>query len=127
MPRNTRVGCSGWQYTHWRGDFYPAELPRSRWFAHYTLTFDTVEINNSFSISLFARLNPPRVGGGPFIYVQFHFETKKYGRRLHVFACFNNDTRGQAPRDAMRLRKKIAGTIARRANARAPRTYTSDR
>jgi uncharacterized protein YecE (DUF72 family) len=42
------VGCSGWQYRHWRGDFYPAELPVSRWFAHYALTFDTVEINNSF-------------------------------------------------------------------------------
>jgi len=28
-----RVGCSGWQYAHWRGDFYPAELPASRWFA----------------------------------------------------------------------------------------------
>jgi uncharacterized protein YecE (DUF72 family) len=43
-----RVGCSGWEYKHWRGDFYPAELPRPRWFAHYTGTFDTVEINNTF-------------------------------------------------------------------------------
>lgn len=43
-----RVGCSGWQYKHWRGDFYPAELPMSKWFAHYAQTFDTVEINNSF-------------------------------------------------------------------------------
>src|SRR5437764_3830019 len=43
-----RVGCSGWQYKHWRGDFYPAELPLSQWFAYYTQRFDTVEINNSF-------------------------------------------------------------------------------
>ncbi len=43
-----RIGCSGWQYKHWRGDFYPEGLPQSRWFAHYALTFDTVEINNSF-------------------------------------------------------------------------------
>jgi uncharacterized protein YecE (DUF72 family) len=43
-----RVGCSGWQYKHWRGDFYPADVPQSRWFEHYALTFDTVEINNSF-------------------------------------------------------------------------------
>ena len=42
------VGCSGWQYQHWRGDFYPTERPTSRWFAHYALTFDTVEVNNSF-------------------------------------------------------------------------------
>lgn len=43
-----RIGCSGWQYRHWRGTFYPAELPQSRWFEHYTSIFDTVEINNSF-------------------------------------------------------------------------------
>lgn len=43
-----RIGCSGWQYKHWRADFYPADLPQSRWFGHYALTFDTVEINNSF-------------------------------------------------------------------------------
>jgi uncharacterized protein YecE (DUF72 family) len=43
-----RVGCSGWQYRHWRGDFYPAELPASRWLEHYTRHFDTVEINNTF-------------------------------------------------------------------------------
>ena len=46
-PR-VHVGCSGWQYRHWRGNFYPAELPQSRWFAHYAQVFDTVEINNSF-------------------------------------------------------------------------------
>ena len=33
--KTLRIGCSGWQYAHWRGDFYPAELPTSRWFAHY--------------------------------------------------------------------------------------------
>lgn len=48
MAQQIRIGCSGWQYAHWRGDFYPSELPQSRWFAHYALTFDTVEINNSF-------------------------------------------------------------------------------
>jgi uncharacterized protein YecE (DUF72 family) len=43
-----RIGCSGWQYRHWRGDFYPAELGQSRWFEFYATRFDTVEINNSF-------------------------------------------------------------------------------
>jgi uncharacterized protein YecE (DUF72 family) len=42
------VGCSGWEYKHWRGDFYPADLPRTRWFEHYASVFDTVEINNTF-------------------------------------------------------------------------------
>jgi uncharacterized protein YecE (DUF72 family) len=43
-----RIGCSGWQYQHWRGDFYPAELPQSVWLEYYAERFDTVEINNTF-------------------------------------------------------------------------------
>jgi len=43
-----RVGCSGWQYKHWRGDFYPADVPVAGWFDYYAQRFDTVEINNSF-------------------------------------------------------------------------------
>src|SRR5687767_14193472 len=46
--RRLRIGCSGWQYKHWRGDFYPEDLPQKRWFEHYASVFDTVEINNSF-------------------------------------------------------------------------------
>jgi uncharacterized protein YecE (DUF72 family) len=248
-----RVGCSGWQYEHWRGEFYPAELAASRWFAHYALSFDTVEINSSFyrlpEAATFSRWRdqapsrflyavkasrflthmkklkdpddplrlffdrarylgphlgpilyqlPPnlainlerleifleaihrvwadlpvgrpktarpshtiefrhsswyddrvydllrrhrvalclhdmrgsatdRVAVGPFIYVRFHFGTRKYGGRytderldqwaewlaarheegMDVFAYFNNDTGGHAPRDAVRLRTLI--------------------
>jgi uncharacterized protein YecE (DUF72 family) len=47
-PGAARVGCSGWEYKHWRGDFYPDTLPRTRWFEHYASVFDTVEINNTF-------------------------------------------------------------------------------
>jgi uncharacterized protein YecE (DUF72 family) len=62
-----RVGCSGWQYKHWRGDFYPANLPSSRWFGHYASRFDTVEVNNTFyrlpeatTFAAWARAAPPR-------------------------------------------------------------------
>lgn len=50
MPALSRicVGCSGWEYKHWRGDFYPADIPKTRWFEHYAARFDTVEINNTF-------------------------------------------------------------------------------
>src|SRR3954463_10165033 len=61
-----RVGCSGWQYKHWRGDFYPADLPATRWFEHYATRFDTVEINNTFyrlpeapTFATWARRAPP--------------------------------------------------------------------
>ena len=249
LPQQIRVGCSGWQYKHWAASakasagqaaFYPAGLPQSRWFDHYALTFDTVEINNTFyrlpppetfvkwreqaprrflyavKASRFlthmkklkdpeeplfrffesARQLGPRLGPvlyqlppgwkvdlprfehflrslprgyrhtvefrepswyddrvysllqkykvalclhdmegsasqrlivGPFIYVRFHHGTKKYGGRysddrldewadwltlrisngVEVFAYFNNDTGGHAPRDAVRLRDRL--------------------
>jgi uncharacterized protein YecE (DUF72 family) len=244
-----RIGCSGWQYKHWRGDFYPAGLPTSRWFAAYARVFDTVEINNSFYrwpqpetfdkwrdqappgflyavkasrfLTHMKKLKdpeaplertfehaehlgkhlgpvlyqlPPRWGlnlerlehfvrtlprgrlhaiefrepswyvepvfgllrrhrvalclhdmqgsstgmieVGPFVYVRFHFGTQKYGGRyddqrldewaawlaararegMRVFAYFNNDTGGHAPRDAVRLREMIGAPI----NAQRP-------
>lgn len=42
------VGTSGWQYRDWRGTFYPADLPQSRWLEHYAARFATVEVNNTF-------------------------------------------------------------------------------
>ncbi|MHC4395346.1 MAG: DUF72 domain-containing protein [Planctomycetota bacterium] len=43
-----RIGTSGWYYNHWSGLFYPAQLPKSKWFEYYAKHFDTVEINNTF-------------------------------------------------------------------------------
>ena len=42
------IGTSGWAYSHWRGLFYPPELPSRAWFSFYARHFDTVEINNTF-------------------------------------------------------------------------------
>jgi hypothetical protein len=42
------VGCSGWFYWKWRGQFYPTDLPTGDWFNHYATQFETVEINASF-------------------------------------------------------------------------------
>jgi uncharacterized protein YecE (DUF72 family) len=47
MP-DVRIGCSGWNYAHWRGSFYPERLSESRWLEHYAKSFDTVEVNASF-------------------------------------------------------------------------------
>jgi uncharacterized protein YecE (DUF72 family) len=46
--RRLRIGCSGWNYRHWRERFYPRGLPASRWLEHYAKTFDTVEVNATF-------------------------------------------------------------------------------
>ena len=43
-----RIGTSGWHYNDWSGRYYPAGLPKSKWFEYYAKDFDTVEINNTF-------------------------------------------------------------------------------
>jgi uncharacterized protein YecE (DUF72 family) len=48
MAATVRIGTSGWEYRHWKGRFYPRDLPRDRWLEHYADAFDTVELNNSF-------------------------------------------------------------------------------
>ncbi len=42
------IGTSGWQYRHWKGAFYPRELPLGRWLEVYGTRFATVEVNNAF-------------------------------------------------------------------------------
>jgi len=44
-----RIGCSGWNYAHWRnGVFYPPRCPPRRWLSFYSEHFDTVEVNTTF-------------------------------------------------------------------------------
>jgi uncharacterized protein YecE (DUF72 family) len=46
--RPVRIGCSGWNYSHWRERVYPEGLPPRLWLEHYATLFDTVEINTTF-------------------------------------------------------------------------------
>ena len=48
MIGQIRIGCSGWNYRHWRELFYPKGCPQRGWFDHYSSVFDTVELNTSF-------------------------------------------------------------------------------
>jgi len=43
-----RIGTSGYVYPHWKGRFYPRELPQRDWLGYYAQHFDTVELNNPF-------------------------------------------------------------------------------
>jgi uncharacterized protein YecE (DUF72 family) len=61
-----RIGCSGWNYAHWRERVYPKGLPQRRWLEHYATLFDTVEVNNTFyrlparsSVASWVRGTPP--------------------------------------------------------------------
>jgi uncharacterized protein YecE (DUF72 family) len=42
------AGTSGWQYRHWKGRFYPEDLPGTRWLPYFAERFPTVEVNNTF-------------------------------------------------------------------------------
>jgi len=65
--RVIRIGCSGWNYAHWRdGVFYPPRLPTTKWLDHYARFFDTVEVNSTFyrlprraSVARWVRESPP--------------------------------------------------------------------
>ena len=65
--RPVRIGCSGWNYQHWReGVFYPPRLPPRRWLEHYASHFDTVEVNSTFyrlpretAVANWVRESPP--------------------------------------------------------------------
>jgi uncharacterized protein YecE (DUF72 family) len=42
------IGTSGWHYRHWKGPFYPRDLPDNCLLEHYVKHFQTAEINNTF-------------------------------------------------------------------------------
>ena len=42
------IGTSGWQYPHWKGIFYPQDLPTTHWLKFYSGRFRTLEINVTF-------------------------------------------------------------------------------
>jgi uncharacterized protein YecE (DUF72 family) len=43
-----RIGTSGWNYTEWRGSFYPKDMKPAGMLAYYAERFSTVEVNNTF-------------------------------------------------------------------------------
>jgi uncharacterized protein YecE (DUF72 family) len=42
------IGTSGFQYTEWKGNFYPEKLPASKMLPFYAEQFSTTEINYTF-------------------------------------------------------------------------------
>jgi uncharacterized protein YecE (DUF72 family) len=42
------IGTSGWAYPEWKPNFYPKELPRSRFLSHYASNLNSCEINATF-------------------------------------------------------------------------------
>ncbi len=47
MPK-CRIGCSGFLYDSWKGNFYPEGLPHKKWLPFYVQKFNAVELNITF-------------------------------------------------------------------------------
>jgi len=48
MKHRIFIGTSGWNYNHWKGIFYHADCPKSKWLDFYARYFSTVEVNATF-------------------------------------------------------------------------------
>jgi len=48
MSGAVHIGTSGWHYDHWKGPFYPQDLPAKKMLEYYARSFQTAEINNTF-------------------------------------------------------------------------------
>jgi uncharacterized protein YecE (DUF72 family) len=45
---NFKIGCSGYHYPEWKGNFYPHDLAKGKWFEFYCEHFNTIELNVTF-------------------------------------------------------------------------------
>jgi uncharacterized protein YecE (DUF72 family) len=118
-----RIGTSGWYYNHWKELFYPAGLPKSKWFEHYAQHFDTVEINNTFyqlpkeqSLKRWHKLAPKG-----FLYAvkanryithikrlkDTSEELERFFKALGIYVYFNNDAHAHAIKNAKQLKQQF--------------------
>lgn len=74
------IGTSGFQYTKWKGNFYPEDLPAAKMLPYYAERFSTTEINYTFhripsekTIENWNKLTPPT----------FHFTLKAPQKITH--------------------------------------------
>lgn len=47
-PGQIFVGCSGWAYTSWKPEFYPAKTPAKKLLEYYATRLNSVEVNYTF-------------------------------------------------------------------------------
>ena len=109
-----RIGCSGWNYAHWRnGVFYPPRCASRHWLEFYARQFDTVEVNTTFyrlpretSVARWVAETPP---GFTFAVKVSRFVTHiKAGDRADELAL---DVSGERGRNAVGIDQRIAKTF----------------
>jgi uncharacterized protein YecE (DUF72 family) len=97
------AGTSGWAYTSWKPDFYPAKLASAKFLNHYATRLNTVEVNYTFRRFPTEKLLCGWIEATP---AQFQFAIKANQKITHVarlrnVADFTSDfVRSLQPLDA---------------------------
>ncbi len=115
-------------------DLIPRDIPQAvefrdpSWYAD--AVFETLQLHGvALCLHDMKGSAPPRLAVGPFVYVRFHGAGARDGGRYpdsvlgdwsdwlaaqrasgsSIYACFNNDVGGHAPKDAARLAPRLSG------------------
>lgn len=92
------AGTSGWAYSTWKPDFYPADLGSAKFLSHYASRLNSVEVNYSFRSSLTKQLLKSWIEATP---PGFKFAVKAHQSITHV----------KRLRNATRLTSKFVSSL----------------
>src|SRR6202045_5446450 len=79
MPK-IYVGTSGWAYSSWKPDFYPAKLASAKFLSHYAARLNSVEVNYTFRSFPADRLLQNWMAATP---AEFKFAIKAHQKITH--------------------------------------------
>jgi len=102
------VGTSGWVYNHWRGVFYPYDLPQYKWFEYYTKFFNAVELNVTFYRSIKKEVFKNWFKRSP---EDFYFVVKGSRFITHIKKLKGKDTLETFFDSCSELKYKLAGIL----------------
>jgi uncharacterized protein YecE (DUF72 family) len=75
------AGTSGWAYTSWKPDFYPAKLASAKFLGHYSGRLNTVEVNYTFRRFPTEKLLRGWIDATP---PEFKFSIKAHQKITHI-------------------------------------------
>ncbi|HXX19720.1 MAG TPA: DUF72 domain-containing protein [Candidatus Acidoferrum sp.] len=75
------AGTSGWAYSSWKPDFYPAKLASAKFLEHYATRLNSVEVNYTFRAQVTEKLLAGWIAATP---VDFKFAVKVHQSITHI-------------------------------------------
>lgn len=79
--KNIYAGTSGWAYSTWKPDFYPAKLASAKFLSHYASRLNSVELNYTFRRFATEKLLNGWIAATP---EKFHFSVKAHQSITHI-------------------------------------------